>query len=537
MPFFESVDAGRRLTIALRALRSAQGDAGSGEHVQEHISAAIDALTELEQSAESRSDHLAFLWEHSPQICWIADGEERVVSISKSWHELTGRPDEEALGSGWQNFIHPEDADHYLAAARKARRTGGNYDVRFRGLRKDGRHRWLRTRGFTRQDETGRTVYTYGFTEDVEDQVNAEARLRRLVERSRLASLATNDLIYDLDVPSGTITWNDAIREYCGEPAQASLAWWGRAIHPDDRAHITESLDAFLASTCGDRWQAEYRLRRLDGAFSHVYERGYLVRGEDGVAARMIGAITDLTPRIEAEARVKQLQSELIHVSRLSAMGAMAATLAHELNQPLAAANNWIGVGRLLVQRAPEIADEAGEALEEARSSILRAGEIIRRIRSMLWRGNENREIHDLRDIVDESLRIALIGTSSSGIECRRELESAPVRVDRIQIEQVILNLVRNGIDAMADQPRRELLIAVVPHGTSAEVRVSDTGTGIDPDFEEKLFTPFETSKKAGLGVGLSISRTIVEAHGGKIRAIPNEGGGTTFAFTLPLAR
>jgi two-component system, LuxR family, sensor kinase FixL len=536
VPFFESVDARRRLTLALRALRSAQGDAVSNEDAQGLIAEAIDTLAGVEKTADERNDHLAFVWEHSPQLCWIADREERLVSVSKSWLDLTGRPIAEALGGGWRNFVHADDADAYLAAARDARKTGGTYDVRFRGLTKDGSYRWLRTRAFTRPDENGRTAYVYGFTEDVHEQVDAEAKLRRHVERSRLAGLATNDLIYDLDVPTGTIAWNSAIRDYCADPAQASLDWWEDSIHPVDRQHTTESLDAFLGSTAEDRWHAEYRMRRLDGTYSHVYERGYLVRGEDGRAARMIGAITDLTPRIEAEARVKQLQSELIHVSRLSAMGAMAATLAHELNQPLAAANNWIGVGRLLVQRAPEIAGQAGDALNEARSSIQRAGEIIRRIRSMLWRGNENREVHDLRAIVDESLRIALLGASASGIACHRELESVNVKVDRIQIEQVILNLVRNGIEAMADQPRRDLLIAIVPQHEVAEVRISDRGKGIAPEYADKLFTPFMTSKDEGLGVGLSISRTIVEAHGGKIRAIPNEAGGTTFAFTLPVA-
>ncbi|WP_165356385.1 PAS domain-containing protein [Sphingosinicella sp. BN140058] len=509
----------------------------SAEAVQAQISTAIDALSALEHSAEQRDDHLAFLWEHSPQICWIADHEERVIGISKSWHELTGRPDEEVLGTGWRNFIHSDDSDRYLDALAEARRSGGSYDVRFRGLRQNGEWRWLRTRGYTRVNEEGRTAFIYGFTEDVHEQIKAETKLRSAIERSRLAGLATNDLIYDLDIPTGKISWNASIRDYCSDPAQASLDWWEETIHPADRAQTIASLDAFLHSAEGERWQAEYRMRRLDGAYSHVYERGYVVRGADGCATRMIGAITDLTPRIEAEARVKQLQSELIHVSRLSAMGAMAATLAHELNQPLAAANNWIGVARVLVQRAPEISGQAGDALEEARASIQRAGEIIRRIRAMLSRGGEKREIHDLRDIVDESLRLALLGSGVSGIACHRRLESARVRVDRVQIEQVVLNLVRNGIEAMIDRPRRELVVAVAPRETHAEVRISDSGKGIDPAFENTLFTPFMTSKEEGLGVGLSISRTIVEAHGGKIRAFANPEAGTTFAFTLPLVR
>jgi len=247
--------------------------------------------------------------------------------------------------------------------------------------------------------------------------------------------------------------------------------------------------------------------------------------------------MTDLTFRVEAEARIKQLQSELIHVSRLSAMGAMAATLAHELNQPLAAATNWVGVASVLVGKSADVPEQAANALDQARASIGRAGEIIRRIRTMLWRGSNNREVHDVRALIDESLRLALIGASATGIACRVVAHSIEVFVDRVQIEQVLLNLVRNAIEAMAEQGRRELLITARALGEFAEVTVADTGPGLDPELQARLFTPFVSTKQQGLGVGLSISRTIIEEHGGTIRAQPNADGGTTFLFTLPRAR
>ena len=537
MPYLDRADAPPQLSIALRTLEDARDDTLGPDEVRARIAIAVQGLSSYRRAAEEREGHLAYLWESSPQLHWIADRELDLVWVSKSWLEVTGRPIGEALGRGWRQFVHPEDAETYFGAARQARDTGGSYDLRFRGLTADGSYRWLRTRAVPRRGESGRTEFIYGFTEDVHDQVVAEKALEHAVERSALAGLATNDLIWDLDFDSGHLTWNDAIRDYCADPAEATAQWWRATLHPSDREATLASVQAFIAAGGGVRWQCEYRFRRLDGSYATIFDRGYLLRNPDGSPRRWIGAMTDLTARVEAEARIKQLQSELIHVSRLSAMGAMAATLAHELNQPLAAASNWVGVANLLAQRAPGGAGQLASALDQARASIARAGEIIRRIRNMLWRGNDNREIHDIKNLVEESLRLALLGTTAAGVACRVLAQEIDVFIDRVQIEQVLLNLVRNAIEAMAGQDRRELLITAQPRGDLVEVAVADTGPGIDAELQARLFTPFTSTKEHGLGVGLSISRTIVEEHGGTIRGFTNEEGGATFLFTLPRAR
>jgi two-component system sensor kinase FixL len=247
------------------------------------------------------------------------------------------------------------------------------------------------------------------------------------------------------------------------------------------------------------------------------------------------GFIRDLTERQEAEARLQELQSELVHISRLSAMGEMAATLAHELNQPLSAISNYLKGGqRLLTQDAPQ--SRALEAMDKAAEQALRAGQIIRRLRDFVARGESEPGIESLAKLVEEASALALVGAKEHGVRVRFAIDRRVdlVMADRVQVQQVLLNLIRNAIDAMGESDRRELVIGVVPEGEDmARISVADTGPGISPEIEGRLFQPFMTTKSQGMGVGLSISRTIIEAHGGRIWVEANPGGGAVFNFTL----
>jgi two-component system sensor kinase FixL len=252
------------------------------------------------------------------------------------------------------------------------------------------------------------------------------------------------------------------------------------------------------------------------------------------------GFIRDLTDRQRTETRLQELQNELVHVSRLTAMGEMASTLAHELNQPLSAIANLLTGSRRLIDRGRE-ADQAKvrDAIDKAAAQALRAGDVIHRMRDFVRRGASQREPASLSKLVEEASALALIGEKERQVDVRLSLDPAAdsVFADRVQIQQVLLNLIRNGIDAMEDQPRRELVISsdLTEEGT-ARVSVADSGGGIADDVLEKLFQPFMTTKPQGMGVGLSISRSIIEAHGGRIWAEANPRGGTIFRFTLPPA-
>jgi two-component system, LuxR family, sensor kinase FixL len=250
------------------------------------------------------------------------------------------------------------------------------------------------------------------------------------------------------------------------------------------------------------------------------------------------GFIRDLTERQETEARLQELQSELVHISRLTAMGEMASALAHELNQPLSAIANYMkGARRLLESRSDDGAVTICAAMDKAGEQAMRAGQIIRRLRDFVARGENERRVEDVRKLVEEASALALVGTKDTGVRVRFDFapHAGLVLADKVQIQQVLLNLMRNAIEAMETTERRELVIATAPaRDKMLEISVADTGSGLASEIRAQLFQPFITTKRQGMGVGLSISRTIVEAHGGAITARPNSGGGTVFSFTLP---
>lgn len=252
------------------------------------------------------------------------------------------------------------------------------------------------------------------------------------------------------------------------------------------------------------------------------------------------GFIHDITHRQQTELRLQDLQSELAHVGRLSEMGTLASSLAHELNQPLTAVVNYCETARELVAANPDADTLAmiGEALADATAQAIRAGEIVRRLRDFISHGETERKVESLPRLVTEANALALVGSREHGIEVQVQLDASAgdVFVDRVQIQQVLVNLIRNAIDAMADSSVRSLAISTaLEAGETVRVSIEDSGSGISDAVASQLFQPFVTSKKSGMGIGLSICRTIVEAHGGRIWFEPAPDTGTIFHFTLPV--
>ncbi len=251
------------------------------------------------------------------------------------------------------------------------------------------------------------------------------------------------------------------------------------------------------------------------------------------------GFVRDLTERQETQKRLQDLQSELIFMGRFTALGEMASTLAHELNQPLTAATSYLNGARRLIDGGAPNQAMIREAVENAAAQTLRAGQIIKRLREFVARGESERQIEDLAKLIEEAAALAMVGARETGVRISFAFDpnAAQVLADKVQIQQVLLNLIRNGIEAMQDTPLRELSInSVRLRDGMAEITVTDTGTGIAPEIADQLFQSFVTTKKTGMGVGLSISRTIVESHGGRLWAEARPGGGTIFRLTLRLA-
>lgn len=253
------------------------------------------------------------------------------------------------------------------------------------------------------------------------------------------------------------------------------------------------------------------------------------------------GFIRDLTERQESAARLEEAQGELARLARLNELGEMASTLAHELNQPLSAIANYVqGCIRLLAQIPGQPADLMRNALEETARQALRAGDIIRHLREFTTHGATDKGPEDIKKLIEEAGALALVGSRERGVRTEFDFdpEDREVFADRVQIQQVLTNLMRNAVEAMQGSARRELLVRTRHEGDSSiSVEVSDTGPGIADEIASRLFQPFVTSKAGGMGIGLSISRRIIQSHGSDLNYRRNERGGATFSFSLPIAR
>ncbi len=477
--------------------------------------------------------------EMSRQIAWTAEADGTGLVLSDRFRELTGLAGAPVEAT---ESIHPDDRTEVLSRWSEAVATGNQYDARFRMRVRDGSFRYAHIRAAPQLDESGITLRWYGVAEDIHEQEQAQRAQREAEERYRLAAQATNDAIWDCDLVEDVIDWGEnaalVLGVEGGPLGRTPGHWWIDRLHPEERAARVQSMDQAIESGV-NRWSHTYRFRRDDGSYADIFDRGFIIHNADGVAVRAVGAMQDLTERHRAEAEIRRMQAELIHVSRLSAMGTMASTLAHELNQPLAAISNFLSGTRRVAER-PEVPREVLiEALDGAEAAARRAGEILRRLRDLVSRGKVSVQTEQLPELIEEARVLAFINEATLGIKYHLALDpkAAWVRVDRIQIQQVLINLVRNAVEAMAGSRRREVTIATRLAGAMVEIEVADTGPGIAAGNLESLFSEFMTTKSGGMGLGLPISRTIVEAHGGAIRAENRAQGGAAFIFTLPKAR
>jgi two-component system sensor kinase FixL len=279
--------------------------------------------------------------------------------------------------------------------------------------------------------------------------------------------------------------------------------------------------------------------RRRDGTtFPMELSVGEAMIGDERV---FTGFVRDLTERQDYEKRLHTVQAELAHVSRVSAMGTLATSIAHELNQPLTAIANYVETASemLATNTSDEMIATIREALQECANEAVRAGQIVRRLRDFISRGETERQVVSLARLVNEASALAFVGAGTQTVDLTMKIGPDDlVLVDRVQIQQVLLNLIRNAVEAMHNLPHGRLTLSAVPHDNGfIEVIVSDSGTGIAPEMAENLFAPFHSTKPTGMGVGLSISRTIIEAHEGRIWANASPYGGTSFHFTLPDAQ
>jgi len=472
----------------------------------------------------------------------IIDGAGTVQLFNQGCERLFGYAADQVIGRNVKMLMPPSYADehdgylsHYQDTGEK-RIIGKGRNVQ--GLRADGSiFPMYLSVGEVVQE--GAPLSYVGIIRDTTEQHALEAALREQAERLRSILETVPDAIV-------VIGENGLIESF--SPAAERLFGWkaaeviGRNVSMLMPSPYRESHDGYL-----DRYRntGERRIigigrvvvgQRRDGSTFPME----LEVGEMKTAGKraFTGFVRDLTESQDTDRRLQELQSELLHVARLSDMGQMASALAHELNQPLTAVSNWmIAARRTLKVKAPDAPATITEFMDKAISEAERAGEIIRRLRSFVERGETERAAENINRVVEEAAALAMVGAKESGVRALFDFNSdlPPVWIDKIQVQQVVMNLVRNAIEAMSESKHRQLTISTaLVDDRMVEVSIVDTGPGLPADVAARLFQPFTTTKDKGMGLGLSISRSIIDNMGGRLQAKPNPDGGLIFVFSLP---
>ncbi len=470
----------------------------------------------------------------------MLDRDGRITSWNAGAERITGWTADEIVGRPFSVF-YPEDG---IAAGRPERelalaREVGRYEEQGLRLRKDGSAFMAHVTLTPLRDATGELKGFAKVTRDITERVAADEALRASEAHLRSILETVPDAMIVIDEQGRIQSFSATAERLFGYAGEEVLGHNISILMPEP---YRSQHDGYMARylTTGERriigiGRVVVGQRKDESTFPMELAVGEM-RSND--RRYFTGFVRDLTERQKTETRLQELQSELVHMSRFTALGEMASTLAHEINQPLTAITNYLkGCRRILERIEGEQVPMLREAVNQAAEQALRAGQVIRHLREFVSRGESERHIESLPKLVQEASALALVGAKEKGVRVsfRFDPDAPLVLADRIQIQQVLLNLIRNAIEAMQDVSRRELIVATraLPDDGQVEISVEDTGPGLAPEVAAQLFQPFVTTKKHGMGVGLSICRTIVESHGGKIWAESKPGEGTAFRFTL----
>jgi PAS domain S-box-containing protein len=476
-----------------------------------------------------------------PTLAWRTGADGFAEYLNKPWLDYTGLSLEQALGWQWQVAIHPDDRPHLLSEWQRILATGKPGEVEARLRRFDGEYRWFLFRPAPLCDDSGKVVRWYGTNTDIEDRKQAESALRRseayLTEAQKLSR--TGSIGYN--VVTGEFFWSEETYEILGfeRTVAPSMDAAMARVHPDDRAFVLGQVDR--ASRHDTNFDYEHRLLLPDGRIKHVHVVAHLVKDASGTE-ELLGALMDVTQAKKAQEELQTAQAELAHASRVATLGEISASIAHEVNQPLAAiVANGQACLRFLDRESPDLNDVRG-ALEWIVKDGNRAADVIQRVRTLVKKTDTHRVALEVNEAIDDI--VALLQRELTAHRVSLQLDLAPVLpaviADRVQLQQVIMNLIMNGIEAMqpiTDRPPTLTIRSSLDDARQVIVAVQDSGVGLTAQSRERLFSAFFSTKPGGLGIGLSICRSIIEGHGGRLWASANADHGATFQFALPLAQ
>jgi two-component system, LuxR family, sensor kinase FixL len=486
-----------------------------------------------------REERFRLLANAAPVLVWMSGPDKLCTYFNKPWLDFTGRPLERELGDGWSEGVHPDDLPRCLDTYVRAFDARQEFRMEYRLRRSDGEYRWVLDAGVPRFESDGTFDGYLGSCVDITEQKRVEEALRESEARLRHLLESTNAVPWVCDAHSWRFTYvGPQAGKLLGYPADDwyGESFWTDHMHPDDRG--------WAPAFCRDHaqrdtdYEFDYRMVAADGRTVWLHDVVNVIQ-KDGAPALLRGFLIDVTRRKEAEANGQLLRDQLAHVGRVATMGELAASIAHEINQPLSAIVSNAQTAECFLAGPNADLAEVRAALEDIRSDGQRASEVIGRIRSLLKRDKVVQAALDLNQVARGVVPLVRDRLARERVVLQLELadDTPPVRGDRVQLQQVILNLLVNGIEALrgvADGRRRLALRTARMSDRGAVLAVSDSGPGVPAEVRDHLFDPFFTTKPGGMGMGLAISRSIVQDHGGRIDADNNAAGGATFSFTLP---
>ena len=497
-------------------------------------------LRDLYATLQSSEDRLRLVIDTIPAHVWSARPDGSVDFINQRWLESTGLSIETGLGWAWGSVVHPDDLARFVDEWHAALEVGEPMESEARLRRADGNYRWWLIRNVPLRDELGNIVKWYGTAVDIEDRKQTEDALRRSEAYLHEAQRASQTGSWRHDFLSGVVTVSpEGLRIWGIKPedeASVTEFFFGR-MHPDDRPVVEQEYGAAVLKKADFR--SDFRIVLPDGTVKNIHAIGHPTLNESGHIVEFVGTAIDITESKRAEEALRQAQADLARANRVTTMGELTASLAHEVNQPIGAAitdaNTCL---RWLTRDQPDL-EEARAAASRMVKDGKRAGEIIGRIRVLFQKGTPEREWVDVNEVIREMIVLLHNEITQHSISVRTELARDLPRVmgDRVRLQQVMMNLIMNSIDAMKDVAgTREIGIKSQPaENEQLLVSVSDTGVGLPPKQTDQIFNAFFTTKSHGTGMGLRISRSIVESHGGRLWAADNAPSGASFHLTLPI--
>jgi PAS domain S-box-containing protein len=491
-------------------------------------------ITERKQAEEK----LRHVIDTIPTLAWcnLPDGTNEF--LNKNWHDYTGLSPEDSHGWGWQAAFHPEDLPALMEKWKAMLISGEPGEIECRLRRSDGVYRWFLIRAEPFRDEGGSILRWYGTSTDIDDRKRTEEQLRRseafLAEGQRLSLTGS----FSWKMATGEITWSEQLyRLYefeIGVPVTLELI--RTRVHPEDLTLLERMIEQARDGQSDFEWH--YRLIMPDNSIKYLYAVAHARKDQTG-QLEYIALVQDVTQRRASEEALAKARLELAQVARVMSLATLTASIAHEVNQPLSGIVTNAGTCLRMLSSDPPNVEGARETARRTIRDGNRASDVITRLRTLFSKKDVAFEALDLNDAVREVIALCRGELQRNRVVLRSELSAhlPAVNGDRVQLQQVILNLLRNGSEAMqtVDDRPRELLISIKQDAPdSVCVSVQDTGVGFEHNAFDRLFEAFYTTKADGMGIGLSISRSIIEGHHGRLWATRNNGPGTTFCFSIP---